>query len=871
MPLAPVLLLSLFATLVAPSFLSWHFYFAPATWIVTSILGALSFLYFCASSKDSVYAAATTSSVAFLLFLANALLAVSFFQQGSGFNYQFFEHLTVESLNIAVAGFRKEIALFVAAALLVIALPLLLSRRFEFSTRRRHQPTLALVFALLLCYPLWDVLIFVQAEDGVQNYQKDQSLKIANANLSAPPKTKNIILIYAEQLEQLYFDSGVFPERPLLRLTKTYENSIRFTNVKQVPGTGWTTAGMIASQCGFGVTGGIHFGGNSRLSSVAAPFPDAECVADYLRLKGYRSVFLGGAPLAFGGKGNFLRTHGFDIVIGRSELKAEVSDPKNFSSWGVHDDQLFEIAKKEIAELETREQPYLFSLLTLGTHHPNGELSPSCGPYNSDTNPMINALKCTDSLLSQLLSDLRSITTADNTVIAVVSDHLALRNSLSDRLLERRDDRRLLFFLLSEAPTEVAEEMSHFDVGPTLLEAAGFSPNITVGFGKSYFPMGSETSNPIEAFTYSAPELITANIFKDGAVVDVTDMEVSIGATSLAITAPFSDDNAEFDTTGLFLIAFEDSGDLFDVIFTREPAKIAKELDTKAAVVLAKPAAEAPWQLYVGRLSETSIFKGRTFVVKDKLAFSGEQLSDLISRSDFPASAPDIQSARTSFIAHAGGALQKNTYTNSLEALESNKAHFDLFEMDLIFTSDNELVCLHDWDVNFERLFSREVTSPLKLEEFRALVAGLEITPCDLSSLMDWLSKNPSKYIVTDIKERNLEALEQIAKKYPELMDQIVPQVYQWGEYSQVAELGYDKIIFTLYALRNLSIPRLLKDISQNEYFAVTFPKSIADDLGEVLASRGVRTYVHTVNKMQEANALKEKGVWGVYTDFLRD
>ena len=45
----------------------------------------------------------------------------------------------------------------------------------------------------------------------------------------------------------------------------------------------------------------------------------------------------------------------------------------------------------------------------------------------------------------------------------------------------------------------------------------------------------------------------------------------------------------------------------------------------------------------------------------------------------------------------------------------------------------------------------------------------------------------------------------------------------------------------------------------------------MADDLGELLASRGVRTYVHTVNKMQEAKALQEKGVWGVYTDFLHD
>lgn len=869
MPSVPLLPPTLFISLVAPSLLSWNFYFAPVTWVIMSTLSSLSFLYFCLFSRSSWYSILLTSSFSALLFLVNALLAISFFQQGSGFNYQFFEHFTFDSLYIAVAGFKTEGALFFASALVAIVAPIALLQRTKLRKQRRNS-LLAILLSLLLCYPLWDVANFLLADEVVQGYPQRPSSETGNANLSAV-QTKNIILIYAEQLEQLYFDAGVFPERPLPQLTAIHKNSIRFANVKQAPGTGWTTAGMIASQCGFGVTGGIHFGGNSRLSSVSHPFPDAECLADYLRVNGYYSVFLGGAPLAFGGKGNFLRTHGYDKAIGRTELKEEITDPEDFSTWGVHDDRLFEIAKQEVTELEAGGQPYLFSLLTLGTHHPNGELSPSCGPYDNGSDPMINALKCTDTLLSRLLSDLQSITDSQNTVIAVLSDHLALRNSLSDRLLERRDDRRLLFFLLNETSLEITTEMSHFDISPTLLEAAGFHPEITLGFGKSYFPLGPERSDITGSTEYSPPELIAANLFEDGVAVDLIDMKIAIGVTNLAIAAPFSDDDAEFDTTGLFLIVFEDSGDLFDVIFTREPAKIAKELDKKAVVALAKPAAEAPWQLYVGRLSEVSVFKGRTFVIQDKLTMSGKQLSDIISRSDFPASAPNIQSAKTSLIAHAGGALQKNTYTNSLEALESNKPYFDLFEMDLIFTSDNELVCLRDWDVNFERLFNRKVTSPLTLDEFRLLVADLEITPCDLSSLMDWLSENPSKYIVTDIKERNLEALEQIANRYPELMHQIIPQVYQWGEYAQVTELGYDKIIFTLYALRNPSIPRLLQDISKNEYFAVTFPKSIADDLGELLVSRGVRTYVHTVNKMQEANALKEIGVWGVYTDFLRD
>ena len=49
-------------------------------------------------------------------------------------------------------------------------------------------------------------------------------------------------------------------------------------------------------------------------------------------------------------------------------------------------------------------------------------------------------------------------------------------------------------------------------------------------------------------------------------------------------------------------------------------------------------------------------------------------------------------------IAHAGGQFNGATYTNSLEALDRNYgAGFRAFEIDLSFTSDGELVCLHDW------------------------------------------------------------------------------------------------------------------------------------------------------------------------------
>ena len=51
------------------------------------------------------------------------------------------------------------------------------------------------------------------------------------------------------------------------------------------------------------------------------------------------------------------------------------------------------------------------------------------------------------------------------------------------------------------------------------------------------------------------------------------------------------------------------------------------------------------------------------------------------------------------FIAHAGGAVDKQTYTNSLEALNLNyNKGFRLFELDIRKTNDNKFVAVHYWE-----------------------------------------------------------------------------------------------------------------------------------------------------------------------------
>ncbi|WP_438516828.1 hypothetical protein, partial [Enterobacter hormaechei] len=55
--------------------------------------------------------------------------------------------------------------------------------------------------------------------------------------------------IYAESLERTYFDAELFPGLAD-ELNALRTDSIDFSNTQQLPGTGYTIAGMVASQCG---------------------------------------------------------------------------------------------------------------------------------------------------------------------------------------------------------------------------------------------------------------------------------------------------------------------------------------------------------------------------------------------------------------------------------------------------------------------------------------------------------------------------------------------------------------------------------------------------------------------------------------------
>ena len=104
------------------------------------------------------------------------------------------------------------------------------------------------------------------------------------------------------------------------------------------------------------------------------------------------------------------------------------------------------------------------------------------------------------------------------------------------------------------------------------------------------------------------------------------------------------------------------------------------------------------------------------------------------------------------FIAHAGGEINKDKYTNSLEALNySYDNGIRLFELDIIETKDGHFVAAHDWK-NWKRRVNYPIVdnNPVSLDEFMKYRIKNKYTPLNMQRINNWFEKHQDAFLVTD-------------------------------------------------------------------------------------------------------------------------
>lgn len=297
---------------------------------------------------------------------------------------------------------------------------------------------------------------------------------------SEPARQRNFIFIYAEGLERTYFDESLFPGL-IVGLRELEAVSTIFTDISQTTGAGFTIGGIVGSQCGIPLM--TASSGNS-MAGMTKFLPEAVCLGDLLRARGYQLSYLGGASLSFAGKGKFLSGHGFDDIAGREDLLPRQPDPNYRSGWGLHDDTLLDLAYDKFVQLSASDKRFGLFLLTLDTHPPDGHIARTVQDveYERGKVPMLNAVAGSDRLLSAFIRRVRASPEGASTVIVLASDHLALANGASRRL--ERGTRKNLFMIidpLNPNPVRIDKPGTTLDVGPTVLHALGYRAQLGLG------------------------------------------------------------------------------------------------------------------------------------------------------------------------------------------------------------------------------------------------------------------------------------------------------------------------------------------------------------------------------------------------------
>ena len=236
------------------------------------------------------------------------------------------------------------------------------------------------------------------------------------------------------------------------------------------------------------------------------------------------------------------------------------------------------------------------------------------------------------------------------------------------------------------------------------------------------------------------------------------------------------------------------------------------------------------------------------------------------------------EALRSGRIIHAGGKItapnkKSYTYTNSAEALvNAYRAGNRVMEFDFMQTSDGHLAAIHDWTADTAPTITDG--EPLSLEEWLKAEIYKHFTPLCLESLADFMREHSDLYIVTDVKDNNVDAAALIASTCPDLVDRFVIQIYKDREYQKVRELGFKNIIYTLYNLskaQKQDTAHWVAFAAENPLVGYTYPDSWREVPGytEEMKKTGVMLFVHTINDLSVIDTCYSEGFTAVYTDIV--
>lgn len=197
------------------------------------------------------------------------------------------------------------------------------------------------------------------------------------------------------------------------------------------------------------------------------------CLPAQLAAQGFSTYFLQAADLAFMSKDRVMPKMGFQTVCGDNCIKLK---NKNYFAWGLDDKNFFEGALTYVQALRKKPQPWMLTLLTVGTHQPYDAPESYLERY---PDPKMAAVAYLDESVTQFLNELKKNGVFEDTLVIVTSDE---SHGVDELRLSSAWGLSLIFAPERNQMPEFKQGVyGHVDMAVSVLDYFGFPANDLMG------------------------------------------------------------------------------------------------------------------------------------------------------------------------------------------------------------------------------------------------------------------------------------------------------------------------------------------------------------------------------------------------------
>lgn len=353
---------------------------------------------------------------------------------------------------------------------------------FPFSRKVSMFVSLFLIVALLLSASFTVSLpqYLVSVLNNTEFYDKEY-VDPDKVEIKFPGEKKNVIYILLESMETSFFsmDEGggleynVIPELYTLASENvSFSHTLGIGGWPVVTNATWTIASIVSQ------TSGVPLSVTNQRNTYGkdTPFlPGITSITDILKNNGYYQAVMFGSEGNYAGRDQYYYQHGADVVYDLFTAREDGVIPDDYKVWwGMEDLHLYEYAKMKLPEIASGDKPFMFTMLTVDTHHIGGYKCELCGDTYDEKYE--NVYSCASKQVTAFVDWIKDQDFYEDTLIVVCGDHASMDAAYFERNVENDYDRHIYncFINSSVEPTKTKERVfTPFDMFPSTLAAMG--------------------------------------------------------------------------------------------------------------------------------------------------------------------------------------------------------------------------------------------------------------------------------------------------------------------------------------------------------------------------------------------------------------